>query len=146
MVSTSRCIYTCPVSSGMRLRHKWFERSDLNQSRKHWSGLFTNHDWIAVRPERTHEVSRCKQAQRECAGKGSLLSLPQSTCALSQAQQSFTSLINHMNRSNTALAGQKFVLAAAKIFSMQEKPCNENCIAFNGNCNSACWSLLVIGH
>ncbi len=54
-----------------------------------------------------HEV-RCKRAQRECAGKGSLLSLPQLTCALSQAQQSFTSLINHMNQSNTALAGQKF--------------------------------------
>ncbi len=34
VVSKSRCIYTCPVSSGMRLRHKWFERSDLNPSRK----------------------------------------------------------------------------------------------------------------
>ncbi len=22
---------------------------------------------------------------------------------------------------------------------------NENCIGFNGNCNGACWSLLVIG-
>ncbi len=55
------------------------------------------HDRIAVRPEKTHEVTRCKQAQREYAGKAYLLSLPQLTCVLSQAQQSFTSLINHMN-------------------------------------------------
>ncbi len=34
VVSTSRCFYTCPVSSGMSLRHEWFERSDLNPSRK----------------------------------------------------------------------------------------------------------------
>ncbi len=34
VVSTSRCIYTCPISSGMCLRHKWFEWSDLNPSRK----------------------------------------------------------------------------------------------------------------
>ncbi len=31
------------------------------------------HDQIAVRSEKTHEVSRCNQAQRECAGKDSLL-------------------------------------------------------------------------
>ncbi len=34
----------------------------------------------------------------------------------------FTSLISHTNRSNTALAGQKLILAAANKFSMQEKP------------------------
>ncbi len=43
-------------------------------------------------------------------------------CAILQAQQSFTSLIIHMNRSNTALAGQKCVLATAKKNVMQENP------------------------
>ncbi len=114
----NRCIYTCPVSSGMRPRHNWFEQSDWK--RFDFGGLvFSRSD---VQPEKTHEGTRCKQAQRECAGKGSLLSLPQLTRTLSQAQQSFASLINHMNHSNTALAGNKFVLAAAKKFSMQEKP------------------------
>ncbi len=42
--------------------------------------------------------------------------------AISQAQQSFTSLIIHMNRSNTALAGQKCVLTTAKENEMQENP------------------------
>ncbi len=75
VISTSRCIYTCPVWSGMvwAIRFKALNSEDwsfLSQS-KHmkWPGV--NH--------------RCKQAQRE-------------TCVLSQAQQSFTSL---MNRSNT---------------------------------------------
>ncbi len=116
-------MYICGFNKQMHLHlssfiwnaSQWFERSDLNQSRKRFEfgGLvFSRSDSCPTRE--MHEVSRCKQAQRECAGKGSLLSLPQLTCALSQAQQSFTSLINHMNRSNTALAGQKFVLAAAK--------------------------------
>ncbi len=70
----------------------------------------------------THEVTRCKQSQRECAGKDSMLSLPQLTCALSKAQQSFTSLINHMNRSYTPLTWQKFVHEASKNFQCRKNP------------------------
>ncbi len=45
VVSTTRYIYTCPVSSGMQPDQllKWFERSDLYY--------------------KTHEVTRCKQPQ-----------------------------------------------------------------------------------
>ncbi len=42
---------------------KWFERSDLNASRK----LFEGHpfqDRIAIQSENTHEVTRCKQPQK----------------------------------------------------------------------------------
>ncbi len=47
-----------------------------------------------------------------------------------------------MNRSNTALAGQKFVLAAAKKFSMQEKPCIiVLCIFWPWIKNICCWFL-----
>ncbi len=138
MVSKSRCIYTCPVASGMRLRHKWFERSDLNLSRKRFEfGGLVFHDRIAVQPEKTHEVSRYKQAQRECVWKGSLLSLPQSTCTLSQAQLSFTSLINHMNRSNVYIYYHYFfyffLLKLQKWFSQEQWETFSHCCLINMN-------------
>ncbi len=52
VISSSRCIYTCPVWTGMRPRHQWFERSDLK--RVEFRGL------VFSLPEQTHEVTRCK--------------------------------------------------------------------------------------
>ncbi len=99
----------------MRLRHKWFERSDLNPSRKCFElgGLvFSRSDSLSDQRKRM-KVSRCKQA-RESAREG-LCSLSLSQHARYHKRSShLPALINHMNRSNTALAGQKFVLAAAK--------------------------------
>ncbi len=121
VISTSRCIYTCPVSSGMHPRHKWFERSDLNPPRKRLEfGGWSFHDRIAVWPEKT-EVTMCKQAQRECAGRLSALSPSVNMHYHKHTQQSFTSLVNHMNWSNT---GHKLVLTVTKKCSMQEKSCS----------------------
>ncbi len=64
-----------------------------------------------------------KTVRENARGEGlSTLSLPQLTCMLSQAQRSFTSLINHINWSNKALAGQKFVLSAAKKLKCRKNP------------------------
>ncbi len=63
-----------------------------------------------------------KTVRENARGEGlSTLSLPQLTCMLSQAQRSFTSLINHINWSNKALAGQK-ILSAAKKLKCRKNP------------------------
>ncbi len=62
MVSTTRCIYTCPVSSGMCPRPPpevvWTIEFILvsNAFRR---GIYTwsFHDWIAIRSDKTHEVT-----------------------------------------------------------------------------------------
>ncbi len=46
---------------------KWFERSDLYPSRKHFRGhLHLVFSGSAIRSEKTHEVTRCKQPHRDC--------------------------------------------------------------------------------
>ncbi len=63
VVSTTRCIYTCPVSSGMRPRpppEVVWAIGFISVSEGIYTCFF--HDRIAIRSEKTHEVTRCKQA------------------------------------------------------------------------------------